>query len=114
MSSSFYFDDEEDLSKFDRNATKKPPAGWSASKSKSSFQDGRIGTQSWKVADKAGPMAGGGTAGPALPFRIKDARYTPKGSGCQPVYTMSIPRKRTHKSLKSSSSSQCEAQQSCE
>mmetsp|Transcript_45622 Transcript_45622/g.105388 ORF Transcript_45622/g.105388 Transcript_45622/m.105388 type:complete len:112 (-) Transcript_45622:73-408(-) len=81
----------DDLASFDRSA---PPASWSASKSKSDFQAGRVGTQGWKQlpTGQAGPMGGGGSTGPALPFRIKETMYMPKATGASPLFTMAKPR----------------------
>eukprot|EP00408_Alexandrium_pacificum_P026243 CAMPEP_0171184432 /NCGR_PEP_ID=MMETSP0790-20130122/15786_1 /TAXON_ID=2925 /ORGANISM="Alexandrium catenella, Strain OF101" /LENGTH=118 /DNA_ID=CAMNT_0011649429 /DNA_START=91 /DNA_END=447 /DNA_ORIENTATION=- len=98
----FLFDDAADevakaggeLSQFDRAGMKQPPAGWNASKSKADFQAGRVGTQGWKElpVGQAGPMGGGGSTGPALPFRIKETCYVPKAVGATPVYTLARPR----------------------
>eukprot|EP00408_Alexandrium_pacificum_P060442 CAMPEP_0171168374 /NCGR_PEP_ID=MMETSP0790-20130122/7677_1 /TAXON_ID=2925 /ORGANISM="Alexandrium catenella, Strain OF101" /LENGTH=98 /DNA_ID=CAMNT_0011633211 /DNA_START=63 /DNA_END=359 /DNA_ORIENTATION=+ len=83
-----------DLSGFERTAKKSPPVGWSAGKSQSYFQDGRQGTQAFKnLGDHAGPMGGGGSAGPTLPFRIIETQYFPKGVGAKTVFTMNRPRK---------------------
>mmetsp|Transcript_86885 Transcript_86885/g.254312 ORF Transcript_86885/g.254312 Transcript_86885/m.254312 type:complete len:119 (+) Transcript_86885:67-423(+) len=104
MSSShdFLFEDSMDevskatdeLSRFDRADMKNPPMGWNASKSKSEFQAGRVGTMGWKElpTGQAGPMGGGGSTGPALPFRIKETMYMPKGVGATPVYTLARAR----------------------
>eukprot|EP00413_Alexandrium_margalefii_P015516 CAMPEP_0204538332 /NCGR_PEP_ID=MMETSP0661-20131031/15918_1 /ASSEMBLY_ACC=CAM_ASM_000606 /TAXON_ID=109239 /ORGANISM="Alexandrium margalefi, Strain AMGDE01CS-322" /LENGTH=71 /DNA_ID=CAMNT_0051544915 /DNA_START=51 /DNA_END=262 /DNA_ORIENTATION=- len=71
MSSShdFLFDDAADegakaageLSQLDRAGQRQPPAGWNASKSKTDFQAGRVGSQGWKElpVGQAGPMGGG-------------------------------------------------------
>uniref|UniRef100_A0A7S4SAJ2 Uncharacterized protein n=1 Tax=Alexandrium monilatum TaxID=311494 RepID=A0A7S4SAJ2_9DINO len=83
-----------DLSQFDRSDLKKPPPGWNASRSRSDFQAGRVGSQGWKElpVGQAGPMGGGGSTGPALPFRIKETMYVPKGVGATPVYTLARAR----------------------
>mmetsp|Transcript_71273 Transcript_71273/g.172477 ORF Transcript_71273/g.172477 Transcript_71273/m.172477 type:complete len:119 (-) Transcript_71273:168-524(-) len=84
----------DELSSFDRSGAKKPPMSWNASRSKSDFQAGRVGTQGWKElpTGQAGPMGGGGSTGPALPFRIKETMYMPKGVGATPVYTLARAR----------------------
>mmetsp|Transcript_39676 Transcript_39676/g.89485 ORF Transcript_39676/g.89485 Transcript_39676/m.89485 type:complete len:109 (+) Transcript_39676:68-394(+) len=90
------FNMESDLSGFERpsrSAQKKPPVGWSASKSQSLFQDGRQGSQGWKgIPDNAGPQGGGGTSGPSLPFRIIEGLYKPQPCGHKPVFTITKPR----------------------
>uniref|UniRef100_A0A7S4SBH7 Uncharacterized protein n=1 Tax=Alexandrium monilatum TaxID=311494 RepID=A0A7S4SBH7_9DINO len=95
----FLFDDgvdeaTGDLSRFDRIGARNPPADWNASKSKSDFQAGRVGSQGWKElpVGQAGPMGGGGSTGPALPFRIKETCYVPKGVGSTAVYTLARAR----------------------
>mmetsp|Transcript_1373 Transcript_1373/g.4672 ORF Transcript_1373/g.4672 Transcript_1373/m.4672 type:complete len:119 (+) Transcript_1373:88-444(+) len=98
----FLFDDSADevsraageLSGLDRSGARRPPAGWNASRSKAEFQAGRVGTQGWKElpTGQAGPMGGGGSTGPALPFRIKETMYVPKAVGATPVYTLARAR----------------------
>uniref|UniRef100_A0A6T1J9E9 Uncharacterized protein n=1 Tax=Alexandrium monilatum TaxID=311494 RepID=A0A6T1J9E9_9DINO len=83
-----------DLSSYDRAARKSPPLGWSASKSQSYFKDGREGTQGLKnLPERAGPQGGGGSSGPALPFRIIETQLFPKGVGSRAVFTMNRARK---------------------
>mmetsp|Transcript_113100 Transcript_113100/g.330588 ORF Transcript_113100/g.330588 Transcript_113100/m.330588 type:complete len:117 (+) Transcript_113100:93-443(+) len=84
----------EELEGLDRTGSRRPPAGWNATKSKADFQAGRVGTQGWKdlAVGQAGPMGGGGSTGPALPFRIKETMYMPKGVGATPVYTLARAR----------------------
>mmetsp|Transcript_106684 Transcript_106684/g.296929 ORF Transcript_106684/g.296929 Transcript_106684/m.296929 type:complete len:104 (+) Transcript_106684:59-370(+) len=90
MASSF----DAEASKFDRSAKKSPPVGWSAAKSQSYFQDGRTGTLGMKnLPDGLGPQGGGGSTGPALPFRIIEGNYLPKATGARTVFTMARPRK---------------------
>lgn len=79
MSSFNFLDDEvsevekanKDLAQLDRQA-KKPPAQWSAARTKSTFEEQSL------VGDRAGAQGGGGGGGgPSLPFRIREVKLFP-------------------------------------
>eukprot|EP00438_Fugacium_kawagutii_P023843 Skav212428 [mRNA] locus=scaffold202:277702:285708:- [translate_table: standard] len=80
MSSFNFLDDEvseveranKDLAQLDRQA-KKPPAQWSAARTKSTFEERLTSDEQSMVGDRAGAQGGGGGGGggPSLPFRIR-------------------------------------------
>mmetsp|Transcript_110955 Transcript_110955/g.357948 ORF Transcript_110955/g.357948 Transcript_110955/m.357948 type:complete len:99 (+) Transcript_110955:84-380(+) len=68
---------------------KRPPAQWSAARTKSRFEEDSMHS----VADRAGPAGGGGGGGgPSLPFRIREVQIVPKAIGTNPVFAVSKPR----------------------
>mmetsp|Transcript_13021 Transcript_13021/g.40898 ORF Transcript_13021/g.40898 Transcript_13021/m.40898 type:complete len:117 (-) Transcript_13021:77-427(-) len=77
----------DELGSLDRSARKKPPVGWSASKSQSNFEERRAARQ---AADYAGPQGGDGGGGPALPFRIKESLLIPQATR-KPLYSGCFP-----------------------
>mmetsp|Transcript_13560 Transcript_13560/g.19090 ORF Transcript_13560/g.19090 Transcript_13560/m.19090 type:complete len:100 (+) Transcript_13560:63-362(+) len=95
MSSFNFLDDEvseveranKDLAQLDRQA-KKPPAQWSAARTKSTFEEQSM------VGDRAGAQGGGGGGGggPSLPFRIREVKLFPRSIGAEPVFSIAKPR----------------------
>ncbi|CAJ1410850.1 unnamed protein product [Effrenium voratum] len=96
MSSFNFLDDEvseveranKDLAQLDRTAAKKPPAQWSAARTKSTFEEQSM------VGDRAGAQGGGGGGGggPSLPFRIREVKLFPRSIGAEPVFSIAKPR----------------------
>eukprot|EP00913_Durusdinium_trenchii_P022208 g20868.t1 len=83
----------KELAQLDRQA-KKPPAQWSAARTKSTFEERRAaGSEQSVVGDRAGAQGGGGGGGgPSLPFRIREVKLFPRSIGAEPVFSIAKPR----------------------